>query len=149
MKPPKIKKFPFPPVVKLLVRGYLIISFILAMEYFGIINDVALIIFLVTMVSISMIFGVGYLLVVKTGPVRHCSFDIPNTVLFFVKGMLVLFFVSLLAEFAILPVGIVSLAMLMIAGILVSAGVVSYIFEVFERSRPIPKRKPQSRPRIR
>ena len=140
MKPPKIKKFPFPPVVKLLVRGYLIISFILAMEYFGIINDVALIIFLVTMVSISMIFGVGYLLVVKTGPVRHCSFDIPN---------LVLFFVSLLAEFAILPVGIVSLAMLMIAGILVSAGVVSYIFEVFERSRPIPKRKPQSRPRIR
>jgi hypothetical protein len=149
MEKRQMKKIPFPPVLKLLFRGYLIMGFILAMEWLGIITDIGLIIFLVTVVSISMVFGVGYLLVMKTRPVRTTGFDIPNTVLFFVKGIMVLFFVSMLAEFDILPDRITSLLMLIIAGILVLAGVLSYLYEVLERSRPLPKRRPISRPKTR
>lgn len=141
MKKPKTKKIFLPPVIKLLLRGYIIMAFILAIEYFKIITDIGLIIFLVTIISISMVFGVGYLLVMKSRPVRSVGFDIPNTVLFFVKGIMVLYFVSMLAQFTILPERITSLLMLVIAGILVLVGVASYIYEVLERSRPLPKAK--------
>lgn len=149
MENKQTKKLPFPPVLKLLFRGYIIMAFILAMEWFGIITDIALIIFLVSIVSISMVFGVGYLLVMKTRPIRTTGFDIPNTVLFFVKGIMVLFFISMLAEFGILPDRITSVLMLIIAGILVLAGVLSYLYEVLERSRPLSKRRPVSRPKTR
>jgi hypothetical protein len=119
------------------------------MEWLGIISDISLIIFLVSVVSISMVFGVGYLLVMKTRPIRTTGFDIPNTVLFFVKGIMVLFFVSMLAQFGILPDRITSILMLIIAGILVLAGVLSYLYEVLERSRPLSKRRPSSRPKTR
>jgi hypothetical protein len=39
--------------------------------------------------------------------------------------------------------------MLIIAGILVLAGVLSYLYEVLERSRPLSKRRPASRPKTR
>jgi hypothetical protein len=149
MEKKQTKKMSFPPVLKLLFRGYIIMAFILGMEWVGIITDIGLIIFLVSIVSISMVFGVGYLLVMKTRPVRTTGFDIPNTVLFFVKGLMVLFFVSLLAEFDILPDRITSILMLIIAGILVLAGVLSYLYEVLERSRPLSKRRPVSRPKTR
>jgi hypothetical protein len=149
MQKKQTKKMPFPPVLKLLLRGYIIMGFILAMEWLGIISDISLIIFLVSVVSISMVFGVGYLLVMKTRPIRTTGFDIPNTVLFFVKGIMVLFFVSMLAQFGILPDRITSILMLIIAGILVLAGVLSYLYEVLERSRPLSKRRPASRPKTR
>jgi len=143
------QKMPFPPVLKLLFRGYIIMGFILAMEFFGIITDVGLIIYLVTMVSISMVFGVGYLLVMRTGPVRSTGFTVPNTVLFFVKGIMVLFFISMLAQFNILPDRITSILMLAIAGMLTLVGVMSYIYEVLERSRPVPKRRAIPKPKTR
>lgn len=149
MKKKQMKKMPFPPVLKMLLRGYLIMSFILAMEWVGIITDIGMIIFLVSVVSITMVFGVGYLLVMRTRPIRSTNFDIPNTVLFFVKGIMVLFFVSMLAQFDILPDRITSILLLIIAGILALAGMLSYLYEVMERSRPLPKRRPVSRPKIR
>jgi len=148
MKPKRSRKLAFPPVIKLLARGYLIISFILLVEYFEIIRNVPFIIYLITVVSISMVFGVGYLLAVKNGPVRQCSYNIHNTALFFVKGIIVIYFVSLLAEFGFLPENITSAIMAVIAAVLILAGVFSYIYEVFERSRPVPGKAPAPRPRI-
>jgi hypothetical protein len=139
MKPKPQRKFYLPPVVKLLVRGYLIISFILALEHFGIIASVSFTIFLVTIISVSMVFGVGYLLVMSSRPVRSCAYTIPNTTLFFVKGIMVLYFVSLLAQFGFLPGSITAIIMTLIALIMTLAGMFSYLWEVFERSRPLPK----------
>ena len=142
------KKFPFPPVFKLLVRGYIVMVFVLLLEFSGIINNVSFIIFMVTIVSISMMFGVGYLLVTYSKPVRASSMDIPNTVLLFVKGGLVMYFISLVSYFHILPKEITSILITLAAIILLLIGVFSYLYEVIERSRPLPgkplyKTKPQ------
>lgn len=136
------KKFPFPPVFKLLVRGYIVIAFVLLLEFFGIIDNVSFIIFIVTIVSISMMFGVGYLLVTYSKPVRSSSLDIPNTVLLFVKGGLVIYFISLVSYFQILPKEITSILITLTAIILMFVGVLSYLYEVIQRSRPFPRRKP-------
>ncbi len=135
------KKIKFPPVLKLLVRGYIIIGFILALEFFGIVSNIGVIIFCITVISISMVFGIGYLLAMVSGPVRANDFDIPNTVLFFVKGIMIIYFVSLLGQFNILPTRITSMLILIIAGILMLVGVLSYVYEVLQRSRPLPKRR--------
>ncbi len=132
---------PYPSALKLLLRGYTIIGFIFLMAHFGIITYMPLVIFLITIVSISMVFGIGYMLVLSGKPVRSSNFDVPNTVLFFVKGMFVLYFESLLAEFGMLPDDIISMVMFGTAGILVLAGVASYIYEVMDRSRPVAMRK--------
>lgn len=149
----KSKIIKFPPVLKLLFRGYIVIGFLLALEFFEIFTNVGIIVFLVTITSISMVFGIGYLLVMRSRPVRAISFDIPNTVLFFVKGILIIYFVSLLAEFHILPIQITSIIIFIMAGILMLVGVLSYVYEVLQRSRPLPKRKVArgraSRPRVR
>jgi hypothetical protein len=138
----QVKKFPFPPVFKLLVRGYIIIGFVLLLEFFGIIDNVSFIIFMVTIVSISMMFGVGYLLVTYSKPVRSSSLDIPNTVLLFVKGGLVMYFISLVSYFRILPKEITSILITLTAIILMLVGVLSYLYEIIQRSRPFPGRKP-------
>ena len=135
------KKIKFPPVLELLVRGYIIIGFILALEFFGIVSNIGVIIFCITVISISMVFGIGYLLAMVSGPVRANDFDIPNTVLFFVKGIMIIYFVSLLGLFNILPTRITSMLILIIAGILMLVGVLSYVYEVLQRSRPLPKRR--------
>jgi hypothetical protein len=136
------KKFPFPPVFKLLVRGYIIIAFVLILEFFGIIDNVSFIIFMVTIVSISMMFGVSYLLVTYSKPVRSSSLDIPNTVLLFVKGGLVIYFISLVSYFQILPKEITSILITLTALILMLVGVLSYLYEIIQRSRPFPGSKP-------
>ena len=147
--PVKKKKYMFPPVLKLLIRGYIIIGFLLAVEMLGIFTNIGILVFLITITSISMVFGIGYLLVMRSRPVRATSFDIPNTVLFFVKGILVIYFVSLLAEFDILPIQITSIIIFVMAGILILIGVLSYVYEVLHRSRPLPKKRRVSRPRVR
>ena len=153
MRSQKTKKLKFPPVLKLLIRGYIIIGFLLAVEMLGIFTNIGILIFLITVTSISMVFGIGYLLVMRSRPVRATSSDIPNTVLFFVKGILVIYFVSLLAEFGILPIQITSILIFLIVSILMVIGVLSYVYEVLQRSRPLPKRrvirKRASRPKAR
>jgi small-conductance mechanosensitive channel len=141
------RRIPFPPVLKLLVRGYLIILFVLLLEYFNLLNNVSLIIFTVTVISVAMMFGVGYLLVTYSRPVRASSMDIPNTVLFFVKGGIVLYFVSLLGYFRILPLQITSMLITIAAFVLMLVGVLSYLWEVVQRSRRLsrPKRVPRYR----
>lgn len=134
-------KIKFPPVLKLLIRGYIIIGFLLAVEMLGIFTNIGILVFLITITSISMVFGIGYLLVMRSRPVRATNDDIPNTVLFFVKGIMIIYFVSLLAQFAILPVQITSIVILLIVSILMVAGVMSYIYEVIQRSRPLQKRR--------
>ena len=146
---PVQSKIKFPPVLKLLIRGYIIIGFLLAVEMLGIFTNIGILVFLITITSISMVFGIGYLLVMRSRPVRATSFDIPNTVLFFVKGILVIYFVSLLAEFDILPIQITSIIIFVMAGILILIGVLSYVYEVLHRSRPLPKKRRVSRPRVR
>ena len=117
-------------------------GFVLLLEFLGIIDNVSLIIFTVTVISLSMLFGVGYLLVTYSRPVRMSRFDIPNTVLFFVKGGLVLYFVSLLGHFRLLPLNITSLLITAIAIVLMIIGVVSYLHEVIQRSTPISRKRP-------
>jgi len=146
---PHRKKMPFPPVLKVLVRGYIIIFFILLLEFLGIISNIGVIIFMVTVTSLSMLFGVGYLLVTYSKPVRSSSYTVPNTVLMFVKGGLVIYFISLLGNFGILPLKITSLLITGTAVILMLIGVLSYLYEVIQRSRPIPVRKPLYRSRQR
>ena len=143
------KKLPFPPVLKLLVRGYVIIGFLLALEMFGIVKDISLIIFMVTIISVSMVFGIGYLLMIHSRSVRSGNMDIPNTVLLFVKGGLVMYFVSLLGYFGILPIQITSLLITVTALIIMMIGVLSYLYEVIQRSRPVPVRRGRSRTRVR
>ena len=147
---PKKRKMPFPPVFKVLVRGYIIIFFILILEYLGIISNISFIIFMVTVTTLSMMFGVGYLLVTYSRPVRSTGYTVPNTVLMFVKGGLVMYFISLLGHFNILPLQITSLLITCSAVILMMVGVLTYIYEVVQRSRPLqkPKRLPY-RPRPR
>ena len=149
MQKNKKRRMPFPPALKLFLRGYMIIAFILIMAHYEVISHVPSLIFLVTVVSISMVFGVGYMLVMTGRPVRASNFNVPGTALFFVKGIMVLYFVSLLAEHGILPERITSLLMLGIAGILVLAGVASYLYEVLDRTRPIPSRKTGAKTRTR
>ena len=144
----KKSKMKFPPVLKLLVRGYIIIGFILALEFFGIISNVGVIIFCITVISISMVFGIGYLLAMKSGPVRANSFDIPNTVLFFVKGSMIVYFVTIMGQFGILPIRITSVLILIIASVLILVGVLSYVYEVLQRARPIPKKRKVVRRRV-
>ena len=139
------KKIKFPPVLKLLVRGYIIIGFILALEFFGIVSNIGVIIFCITVISISMVFGIGYLLAMRSGPVRVNDFDIHNTVLFFAKGSMIIYFVSLLGQFDILPTRITSMLILIMAGMLMLVGVLSYVYEVLQRARPVPKRRLQRR----
>ncbi len=143
------KHITFPPVVKLLVRGYLIMGFILGLEKFGFFNNTSVIIFCITVISISMVFGVGYMLAMKSGPVRAGSFDVPSTALFFVKGSMILYFVTLIGEFGILPQAIVSTVILLVASVLILIGVLSYVYEVVNRTRPVPKRKCRDRPTAR
>lgn len=145
----KRKKLPFPPVLKLLVRGYVIIGFLLALEMFGVIKSVSLVIFMVTIISVSMVFGVGYLLMIHSRPVRTGNMDIPNTVLLFVKGGLVIYFVSLLGHFGILPIRITSLLITVTALIIMMIGVLSYLYEVVQRSRPVPVRRIRPTTRVR
>ena len=116
-------------------------GFVVLMEFFGIIDNVSLIIFTVTIISFSMLFGVGYLLVTYSRPVRMSRFDIPNTVLFFVKSGLVLYFVSLLGHFRLLPLNITSFLITAIAIVLMIIGVVSYLHEVIQRSIPITRKR--------
>ncbi len=136
----RILKFKFPPVLKVLVRGYLIVIMLVALWYFGLILNLGLIIFAITAVSISMIFGVSYLLINLNRPVRRGNCDIPNTVLIFVKGALVIYFISLLGTFDMLPMEITGLLMTGVAFILALFGTLSYILEVFERVTPTTKR---------
>lgn len=129
-------KFKFPPVLKVLVRGYLIVIMLVALWHFDLIQNIGLIIFAITTVSISMIFGVGYLLINLSRPVRRGNCDIPNTVLIFVKGALVIYFISLLGTFDMLPMEITGLLMTGVAFALALFGTLSYILEVFERVTP-------------
>ena len=128
-------------MLKVLVRGYIIMGFVLVLEFFKIFTNIGVIIFLMFVLSISMMFGVGYLLAIHSGPVRRNSYDIPNTILFFVKGSMILYFVSLIGQFGLLPIQITSLLILMIAGLLVLVGTLSYVLEVIQRATPVPKRK--------
>jgi hypothetical protein len=57
--------------------------------------------------------------------------------LIFVKGALVLYFVSLVGSFGFLPLEITGLLMTVVTSMLVIFGVVSYLFEVFERATPV------------
>ena len=149
--PDNIKKLTikFPPVLKVLVRGYIIMGFVLALEILNIFANVGVIIFLMFVLSITMMFGVGYLLAFHSGPVRKNSYNIPNTVLFFVKGSMILYFVTLIGQFGLLPIPVTSLLILMIAGLMVLIGTLSYVLEVIQRATPVPKRKRAIRPRAR
>lgn len=147
MKPKKSSKMKFPPVMKLLVRGYIIIGFLLVVEMLGFFTNIGILVFLITITSISMVFGVGYLLIMKSRPVRASNMDIPNTVLLFVKGILMIYFISLLTQFNILPVRITSVLIFLMVSIIMLIGVLSYVYEVLQRSRPLPKNMP--RPRVR
>ncbi len=141
-------KFKFPPVLKVLVRGYLIVIMLVALWHFDLVQNLGLIIFAITTVSISMIFGVGYLLINLNRPVRRGNCDIPNTVLIFVKGALVIYFISLLGTFDMLPMEITGLLMTGVAFALALFGTLSYILEVFERVTPVkrPARRRITRP---
>jgi chromate transport protein ChrA len=136
----KRKGFTAPPVVKMLVRGYLIIIFILLVEHFGIIKNLGAIIFSVTIVSISMMFGISYLLMMHSRPVRKSVADIPTTILFFVIGSMMMYFVALASEFEFISKITASVLLTSTALVLVIIGVASYVYEVLQRSRPPPAR---------
>lgn len=127
----------FPPVFKVLLRGNLVMAFILLIYMTGLIGGAGAAIFAVTVVSISMMFGVGYLLMNPGKPVRKANCDIPNTVLVYVKGALILYFVSLLGNFQLLPLEITGLLMTGVAFVLVIFGMASFVLEVFERATPV------------
>ena len=127
----------FPPVFKVLLRGYLVMAFIILIFMTGLLGSVSTVIFAVTIVSISMMFGIGYLLINPDKPVRKANCDIPNTVLVYVKGALILYFISLLGNFQVLSLEIIELLMTGVAFVLVIFGMVSYVLEVFERATPV------------
>ena len=131
------RKIPIPPALKLLVRGYMIIVFIFLLDFFGVLNHLGVIIFSITIMSISMMFGVSYLLMMSSRPVRKNPADIPVTLLFFAAGSLAMYFVSLAAEFGVIMEEFAAIALAAMAMVMVTVGVASYIFEVMHRSRPL------------
>ncbi len=144
-----MKKLKIPPVLKVLVRGYMVIIMLVCLWHFRLLDNLGLIIFGITTVSISMLFGVGYLLINMSRPVRSSNCDIPNTVLIFVKGALVIYFISLLGTFGIVPMEITGLLMTGVAFALALFGMLSYILEIFERVTPIKRPKPARSDRMK
>jgi hypothetical protein len=132
----KKKGITAPPVVKMLVRGYIIIIFILLLEHFGIMKNISAIIFAITIVSISMMFGISYLLMMHSRPVRKSVADIPTTIMLFAMGSMVIYFIALASEFGFVSVITASILLTSTALVLVIIGVASYVYEVLQRSRP-------------
>ena len=137
-----------PAVFRVVLRGYLVIAMLFFLWHFRLIDNLGLVIFSITVVSISMLFGVGYLLLNSSSPVRSGNVDIPNTVLIFVKGALVMYFISLLGTFSIVSLEITGLLMTLVAFGLALFGTVSYVLEIFARTTPV-KRPRLVRKRIR
>ena len=133
-----------PPVLGLLVRGYAVVASIIALHAAGCLPSVPLAIFLVSVTSISMMFGIGHLLVGAKRPLRKTPLDIPAMAVVYASGGLVMYFITLLAEEGLIADPFVLLTACAFA--LVIIGVVGYVLEISSNvwcslSRP-PRRRP-------
>lgn len=134
--PPIRKKRPginLPPVLLFLLKGYLVIAFIfLAVEY-GILGNIGLGMLLITVTAFSMLFGIGYFLLVDASPkVDQRKFEIPLVILIFVKTCLVIYFVGLAVAFGVISEWLGSFLMSGIAAAVTVFGALNYVFDVFK-----------------
>ncbi|MEW5936853.1 MAG: hypothetical protein AB1665_03420 [Candidatus Thermoplasmatota archaeon] len=136
-----------PPVFGLVLRGYIVIAALILMHHLRLLDPAALTIFLVTAVSIAMLFGVGYLLVAARRPIKKGGMDIPGVLIVYVCGSLVMYFVSLLADHGFLPLPLAALLLTGIALALALFGVGTYLLDVLAKSFPAPSRAAVRRPR--
>jgi hypothetical protein len=95
-------------------------------------------------------FGISYLLMMHSRPVRKSVADIPTTIMLFAMGSMVIYFIALASEFGFVSVITASILLTSTALVLVIIGVASYVYEVLQRSRPPPARfKPSNAFRAR
>jgi hypothetical protein len=87
-----------PPVFGLLARGYAVIASIFLLYELGFFPGRGLAIFLISMTSIAMIFGIGHLLVAARRPIRKAPMDVPSTIILYAGGAVVMYFVTLLVD---------------------------------------------------
>jgi hypothetical protein len=135
-----------PPVFGLLGRGYAIMVSVVCLHVVGYLQSRPAAIFLVSMTSIAMMFGVGHLLVAAKRPLKKAPMDIPSIVMIYAGGGLVMYFVSLMAERGII---LDSTAFLLLASCSVAVSIVgigSYLVEIASNVRcslsKAPRRKP-------
>lgn len=126
-----------PPVFGLVLKGYVVIAALMLMHGLHLLDSASLIIFLVTCVSIAMLFGVGYLLVAARRPIKKGGMDIPGVLIVYVCGSLVMYFVSLLANHCYIPLPLAAILLTGIALALALFGVTAYVFDVLAKSFPV------------
>lgn len=135
-----------PPVFGLLARGYIIVASIIALHAAGCLPSRPLAIFLVSMTSIAMVFGIGHLLVAAKRPLRKTPLDMPAMIILYAGGGFVIYFVSLLAERGLLRE---SSAFVLLAGCslaLAFAGVGGYVLEISSNVQCTLTKPPRRRP---
>ncbi|MFH0815212.1 MAG: hypothetical protein V1934_00105 [Methanobacteriota archaeon] len=135
-----------PPVVGLLVRGYAVVASIVALQVFGFLPDRSLAIFLVSMTSIAMVFGIGHLLVAAKRPLKKASLDMPSMIILYAGGGFVMYFVSLLAERGILRETPAFILLAACSLALSFAGIGGYISEIASNVKCTLERPPKRRP---
>jgi hypothetical protein len=117
-----------------------------ALHAAGFLPSRSLAIFLVSMTSIAMMFGIGHLLVAAKRPLKKAPLDMPSMIILYVGGALVMYFVSLLADAGIIrePSALALLAGCSVA--LSLAGVGGYLIEIASNVRCTLSKPPRRRP---
>ena len=134
-----------PPVVGLLAKGYAVVASVMALHIAGFLPDRSLAIFLVSMTSIAMVFGIGHLLVAAKRPLRRATLDIPSMIILYAGGGFVMYFVSLLAERGILGETSAFILLAACSLALSFAGVGGYIAEIARNVKCTLERPPKRR----
>ena len=135
-----------PPVVGLVARGYAVIASIIALHLAGFLPDIGLAIFLVSMTSIAMVFGIGHLLVAAKRPIKKAALDVPTMIILYAGGSFVMYFVSLLAERGILRETSAFILLAACSLALAFAGVGGYMVEIASNVKCSLERPPRRRP---
>ncbi len=117
-----------PPVFGLLVRGYMVLASIVALHAAGCLPSRPLAIFLVSVTSISMMFGIGHLLVAAKRPLKKTPLDVPAMTVIYAGGGLAMYSISLLAERGLIHDSFILLTACAFAIAIV--GVVGYLLEI-------------------
>ena len=135
-----------PPVVGLVARGYAVVASIMALHVAGFLQDRSLAIFLVSMTSIAMVFGIGHLLVAAKRPLKKATLDMPSMIILYAGGGFVMYFVSLLAERGILRETSAFILLAACSLALAFAGVGGYVAEIASNVKCSLEKPPRRRP---
>jgi len=137
------KQLRIPPVFGILLRGYAVVGATFILFEVGFLPNRGLAIFLISMTSIAMLFGIGHLFVAGRRPIKKASMDVPSMLMLYVGGTFVMYFITLLTDQGILN-GQAAFVLLAACSLgLVFAAVGSFLVEIASNLKctiePLPK----------